>query len=141
MVQNRYFAKPGKAEEVYAWRQHASDVLRQLGLSSGQVFRGAGGDQPDAVWQVTLDSATLVREGQIAQRSPEFQEVMRHMATLIRRFESANYLERRLVVDVKDTLSTVHIPPLVSRSPGARAVRSASRPAVQRTLHLPSELW
>ena len=111
MVQNRYFAKPGKAEEVYAWRQHASDVLRQLGLSSGQVFRGAGGDQPDAVWQVTLDSATLVREAQIAQRSPEFQEVMRHMVTLIRRFENAHYVERRLVVDVKDTLSTVHSPP------------------------------
>jgi hypothetical protein len=107
MVQNRYFAKPGKAEEVYAWRLHAADVLRQLGLSSGQVFRGTGGDQPDAVWQLTLDSATFVREGQIAQRSPEFQEVMRHMATLTRRFENANYLERRLVVEVTDTLSTV----------------------------------
>jgi hypothetical protein len=103
MAQNRYFAKPGKAEEVYAWRQHASDVLRQLGLNVGQVFRGGGGEQPDAVWQVVIDSATLVREARIAQESLEFQEVMRRMATLVRRIENGNYLQRRLVVDVKDS--------------------------------------
>ena len=99
LVQNRYYAKPGKENEVYEWRLHASEVLRQLGLQSGTVFRGPGGHQPDAVWQIVADSATLVREGRVALESPEFKAVMRHMETLVRRFESGGYLERRVNVE------------------------------------------
>ena len=32
LVQNQYFPKPGKEEEVYQWRLHASDVRIKLGL-------------------------------------------------------------------------------------------------------------
>lgn len=103
LVQNRYYAKPGKGEEVYAWRLHASDVLRKLGLHAGVVLRGPGGEAPDAVWQVVLDSAELVQEGRVARENPEFQEVMRHMGSLIRRFEGGTYLERRLDVEPSDS--------------------------------------
>jgi hypothetical protein len=103
LVQNRYYAKPGKAEEVYAWRQHASTVLQRLGLQNGIALRGPGGNEPDAVWQIVLDSAVLLREARIAMEDPEFQSVMRHMNTLIRRFESGVYLQRRLQVEPDTT--------------------------------------
>ena len=32
IVQNNYWALPGKAEEVFQWRIHASDVRERLGL-------------------------------------------------------------------------------------------------------------
>lgn len=99
LVQNRYYAAPGKAREVYEWRLHASAVLRALGLHSGEVFHGDGGAEPDAIWQLTLDSATLMREARVARTNPEFQKVMEHMGTLTRRFESGIYREQRLDVE------------------------------------------
>jgi hypothetical protein len=39
IVQNNYWALPGKAEEVFQWRIHASDVRERLGLPRGQVLR------------------------------------------------------------------------------------------------------
>ena len=103
LVQNRYYAKPGKANEVYAWRQHASTVLQRLGLHTGIALRGPGGNEPDAIWQIVLDSAVLVREARIAMENPEFQSVMRHMNTLVRRFESGVYSQRRLQVEPDTT--------------------------------------
>ena len=99
--QNRYYARPGMSNEVYEWRLHACDVLKQLGLHSGHVFRGAGDSEPDAVWQIELDPETAAREGRIAQNSPAFQEVMKHMGTLIRRFEHSTFREERLIIDEK----------------------------------------
>jgi hypothetical protein len=99
--QNRYYATVGKSNEVYEWRVHACDVLSQLGLHPGHVFRGAGGAEPDAVWQIELDPEVAKREGLLAQKSPEFQEVMKHMGTLIRRFEHSTFREERLIIDDK----------------------------------------
>jgi hypothetical protein len=101
VVQNRYYAKAGKAEEVYQWRVHACDVLVQLGLNPGHVFRGTGGVEPDAVWQVELDPENVARETQIERDSPAFQEVMEHMGKLIRRFERSRFREERLFVNEK----------------------------------------
>ena len=42
IVQNNYWALPGKAEEVFQWRIHASDVRERLGLPRGQVLRREG---------------------------------------------------------------------------------------------------
>ena len=39
VVQNYYYAKPGKAEEVYHWRLHASEVRAGLGLAPGRVLK------------------------------------------------------------------------------------------------------
>jgi hypothetical protein len=89
------------SNEVYEWRLHACDVLVQLGLHPGHVFRGAGGTEPDAVWQIELAPETAAREARIAQESPAFQEVMKHMGTLIRRFEHSTLREERLIVNDK----------------------------------------
>jgi hypothetical protein len=70
------------------------------------VFRGAGGAEPDAVWQIELDPEVAKREGRIAQESPEFQEVMNHMGTLIRRFEHSTFREERLIVDEKSSAAS-----------------------------------
>jgi hypothetical protein len=40
--QTSYFALPGKAEDVYRVRLHASDVLEKLGLPRGHVLRRQG---------------------------------------------------------------------------------------------------
>jgi hypothetical protein len=44
LSQNRYWAKPGKVDEVYAWRLHATDVQVEMGLPRGRVLRGGGGE-------------------------------------------------------------------------------------------------
>jgi hypothetical protein len=94
VYQNRYYAKPGKEEETYRWRVHASDVLEQLGVPRGQVFRGAGGDQPDVIWQLELDPAAAERANKRAgEVKKQFDPVMEHMATLVRFFESSRYEE------------------------------------------------
>lgn len=96
VVQNRYYAKPGREEEVYQWRIHASDVLEQLGLPRGQVFRGSGGDQPDAVWQLELEPAAYERViKRQAEVMEQFEPVMEHMGTLVRFFEKNRYVEVR----------------------------------------------
>lgn len=94
VFQNRYYAKPGKAEEVYQWRLHASDVRVALGLRRGQVYRGAGGDQPDAVWQLELspeEAAAELERGNVV--SAQFDPVAEHMSTLLRHFERRRYVE------------------------------------------------
>ena len=98
-VRNRYYAKAGKAADVYRIRVRASAVLRQLGLSAGSVLRGDGGESPDVVWEVTLDSALLSREGQVAAASPAFQAIMKRMGALARRFESSVSRETRMFVE------------------------------------------
>ncbi|HPU17016.1 MAG TPA: hypothetical protein PK808_13080 [Polymorphobacter sp.] len=94
VFQNRYYAKPGKEDEVYQWRLHASDVRVQLGLRRGQVYRGAGGDQPDAVWQLELSPEEAVAEQKRGKEvSAQFDPVADHMSTLLRHFERRRYVE------------------------------------------------
>jgi hypothetical protein len=102
LSQNRYWAKPGKADEVYAWRIHATDVQVEMGLPRGRVFRGVGGDEPDVIWQIELtpeqsDDFLRVQKAKMAM----FRPVMDHMGTLIRRFESSAYGEQSYFEDVK----------------------------------------
>jgi hypothetical protein len=101
VVQARYYASPGKSAEVYETRLRACDVLIKLGLHQGQVFRGRGGDEPDAIWQLDLDEASVAKERQTALENPEFLEVVKHMGTLIRRSELSTYREEHLMVNDK----------------------------------------
>jgi hypothetical protein len=102
LSQNRYWAKPGKSEEVYQWRLHATDVQVQMGLPRGRVFRGAGGKEPDVIWQIEL---TQEQTGDFSRIQREkmaiFQPVMDHMSTLVSRFESSAYAELEYREDVK----------------------------------------
>jgi hypothetical protein len=97
LMQNRYWAKPGKADEVFQWRKHATDVqAQQMGMARGRVFRGGGGDEPDAVWQLELDPALEAEELRL-QREHQgvFIPVMEHMNTIAGGFEAAAYCEVR----------------------------------------------
>jgi hypothetical protein len=94
LSQNRYWAKPGKADEVYAWRLHATDVQVEMGLPRGRVLRGAGGEEPDVIWQIEQtpeERAEFLRIQK--EKMAMFQPVMEHMSTLTRRFESGAYAE------------------------------------------------
>jgi hypothetical protein len=98
VVQNFYYALPGKADEVYRWRLHASEVRARLGLAVGRVLRrtavsGADTDDaelPDVVWECEYPNAKA-RAADLARldASREFDPVEAHMKTLIRGFRRA----------------------------------------------------
>jgi hypothetical protein len=98
VVQNFYYALPGKADEVYRWRLHASEVRARLGLAVGRVLRRApasgaeAGDAelPDVVWECEYPNAKA-RAADLArlEASREFEPIEAHMETLIRRFRRA----------------------------------------------------
>jgi hypothetical protein len=94
VVQNFYYALPGKADEVYRWRLHASEVRGRLGLAVGRVLRRtpagaetANADLPDVVWECEYPNAKA-RAADVARldASREFDSVEAHMQTLIRQF-------------------------------------------------------
>jgi hypothetical protein len=92
VVQNNYWALPGKAEEVFQWRIHACDVLERLGLPRGQVLLRQSNSEtlPDVIWQMEYQSEEERRLAQLkASDGHEFQEVIEHMRTLTRRFEQS----------------------------------------------------
>lgn len=100
MAENYYYAKPGKAAEVYRWRLHASDVRARLGFPRGRVLRyigkaapaGTSGDVPDVIWECEYASEQArVRDYAAITANPAFQAVEKHMETLLRRFESGTY--------------------------------------------------
>jgi hypothetical protein len=100
IVQSNYWALPGKAEEVYQWRMHASDVRERFGLQRGQDFRRQGNSEtlPDVIHQLEYLNEAERMNDTIASRGPsaaqEYQEVLKHMMTLVRRFETSVWLPR-----------------------------------------------
>lgn len=100
VVENYYYAKAGNADEVYQWRLHASDVRARLGFARGRVLRrilsydqtGQSKELPDVVWQCEYPSIEArQREADAISTKPEFEEVQKHMSTLLRRFERVSY--------------------------------------------------
>lgn len=100
VVQNYYYALPGKARDVYLWRLHASDVRAKLGLSRGRVLRRRPDPTtdkllpalPDVIWECDYSSPEA-READVARldKSKEFDEVEKHMDTLIRDFRRVTF--------------------------------------------------
>jgi len=89
VVQNLYYPKPGKEEDVFQWRLHASDVRAKLGLPAGRVFKKISGDATYyVVWECDY-SSPAAREADVKalDKSPEFTKVQEHMGTLIQKFE------------------------------------------------------
>lgn len=94
LAQNRYYARPGKARDVYELRLHACDLLDRIGVPRGQVFRGRGGGEPDVIWQVDFASREAAREARRkVSANAEFTAVQERMGRLIRRFEASLYQE------------------------------------------------
>src|SRR5215470_4488199 len=94
VIQVSYYAKPGKADEVFTHRQHVSDLLEKLGLPRGRVMRRAGSssDQPDVMWECEYPSAAALDEAlKSAQASSEFEEARKHMGTLILKGERRDW--------------------------------------------------
>ena len=72
VVQNYYYALPGKSQEVYELRLHASEVRASLGLPRGRVLRRAQDrtksavpPPPDVIWECEYPSAAA-REKDVA---------------------------------------------------------------------------
>lgn len=85
-----YWAKAGKADEVYAWRRHASDVREKIGLRRGRVLRrqGPSDTQADVIWEVEYaNEAERLRDLKVRDESPEFTAVRDHMRTLYQKFD------------------------------------------------------
>jgi len=96
IVENYYYAKPGKEAEVLSWRLHVCDIIEKLGCKRGRVLRrlnaGKGdevdADAPDVVWQVEYpDQESLARDVQKELASAEMKEAIEHMRPLLRKFE------------------------------------------------------
>jgi hypothetical protein len=100
VVQNYYYALPGRATDVYLWRLHASDVRAKLGLARGRVLRRVPdpktdklqAELPDVIWECDYSSPEA-READVARldKSGEFEEVQKHMETLIRNFRRVTF--------------------------------------------------
>ena len=97
VVQNYYYALPGKADEVYEWRLHASEIRVKLGLRGGRVLRRVSqalsakeSTLPDVIWDCDYPSrASREKDVERLDKSTEFSEVEKHMDTLLRKFDRA----------------------------------------------------
>ncbi len=100
VVQNFYYALPGKADDVYRWRLHASEVRARLGLPAGRVLKRtptpagdeSSSDLPDVVWECEYASASA-RAADVARldATHEFDDVEAHMKGLLRQFRRATF--------------------------------------------------
>lgn len=94
IAMNFYYAKPGKADEVYRWRLHASDVRARLGYPRGRVLRRVGKHSglADVIWECDYPSREVrARDYAAINAEPEFQAVERHMETLLTRFRASAF--------------------------------------------------
>ena len=98
VVQNYYYALPGRAEEVFELRLHASELRAKLGLPRGRVLRrtsapkGEDNAGPDVIWECDYPSRAA-RQEDIARlsQSAEFDQVEKHMDGLLRKFDRAEF--------------------------------------------------
>ena len=95
VVQNYYFALPGKIQAVYELRLHASAVRASLGLPRGRVLRREQDESgstapplPDVVWECEYPSVSA-READVATlgHSVEFARIEKQMDSLLRDFQ------------------------------------------------------
>lgn len=92
VVQNFYFPKQGKENEVMETRRHASKVREQAGLPAGRILLriSESTSQPYIVWECEYPSIKA-REDDVASldHSAEFTKVQNHMSTLLEKFDRA----------------------------------------------------
>ena len=87
---NRYYAQPGRADEVLATRRRASALLPGLGVPEGRIYVNVepADGHPHVVWACEYPTIAE-RERSMAARaaSAEFEAVRRHMRTLYYQFD------------------------------------------------------
>ncbi len=94
VIQNYYWAKDGKIEEVYQHRLYASQVRKELGLAVGRVFKrmDTDGDLPNVIWECEYDSEEARQEDlRKLEGTGAFEPVMEKMSTLIDKFDRGMY--------------------------------------------------
>jgi len=92
LVENLYYARPGKSEEVYRWRLHASAVEAKLGVPPGIVYRGPGNPSPDVIFQAEYSNLQALKSNIALEKgNQQILRVTEHMGTLLRHFEGRRY--------------------------------------------------
>ncbi|VAV85766.1 hypothetical protein MNBD_BACTEROID02-704 [hydrothermal vent metagenome] len=96
IVQNYYWAKEGKIEEVYTHRLYASQVRDSLGLAVGRVLKriGTHGELSHVIWECEYPSEAARKEDvRKLTASGAFEKVIEKMGTLIEKFSRGVYKE------------------------------------------------
>lgn len=94
IIQNYYWAKEGKIEEVYQHRLYASQVRKELGLAVGRVLKrtDAEGELPNVIWECEYESEEARQEDlRKLENTGKFEPVMEKMSTLIDKFDRGMY--------------------------------------------------
>ena len=94
IVQNYYWAKEGKIDEVYTHRLYASQVRDSLGLAVGRVLKriGTHGELSHVIWECEYPSEAARKEDvRKLTASGAFEKVTEKMGTLIEKFERGVY--------------------------------------------------
>jgi hypothetical protein len=94
IVQNYYWAKEGKIEEVYTHRLYASQVRDSLGLAVGRVLKriGTHGELSHVIWECEYPSEAARNEDvRKLTASGAFEKVTKKMGTLIDKFARGVY--------------------------------------------------
>ena len=97
VVTNWYFANQGQEHAVMDHRIHASVVREQTGGQAGRVFSrvmdsgfAQSGELPEVIWQTEISSLEdRQKDRDSVGSTPEFEAVMDHMGTLLRKFDRA----------------------------------------------------
>ena len=94
LIQNYYWAKEGKIEEVYQHRLYASQVRQELGLAVGRVLKRTtnDGELPNVIWECEYESEEARQEDiRKLGESGAFDAVQEKMSTLIDKFDRGMY--------------------------------------------------
>ena len=106
IVQNFYYPKPGKFDEVLALRIEASKLLKEFGFSSGMVFvnrqtmdrqKGKEAEVASIIWHGEYESLESLKKEMNswnpAQENRFQKEILSKMKLLIDRFKrTSNYI-------------------------------------------------
>ncbi|MBN4085155.1 hypothetical protein JYT89_02300 [Flavobacteriaceae bacterium AH-315-B10] len=94
IVQNSYWAKEGKIEEVFKHRLYASQVRDSLGLAVGRVLKriGTKGELSHVIWECEYpNEAARIEDVRKLTESGAFEKVTKKMGTLIDKFARGIY--------------------------------------------------
>ena len=129
----RYWAKPGRRDDVLKTRIAASRIRLTLGLDAGEIRVRTGDEGPDVSWTLGFDTAEAQAKDFAARgASPEFVAVRAQMNDLTTQFE-------RLVEEAVDAPQWARTAPATELSlvPSEREFESAGR-QLKGYLYLPS---
>ena len=94
LIQNHYWAKEGKIQEVYEHRLYASSVRKKLGFAEGRVLlrKSNNSSLAHVIWECEFESEEARQKDiRLLTETGEFEEIMDKMGTLIDKFERATY--------------------------------------------------